>query len=499
MFHNGMPGSSSIEATCPRCGAPFPPASEEHPWCPQCEQELSTPGSPSRGDRASHPPPGRWRFLLSPTLVLIGINVAVFVAMLLQGRALSFSPDLLLRWGANSGALTSGGQWWRLLSSIFVHGGPVHIALNMWCLFNLGWLAELLFGRWRFTLLYLLCGIGGSLASICWRGNGLSVGASGAIFGIAGALIPAMMLHSNPQARTALKKQLSSISVFVVYNLAFGAAVPGIDNAAHVGGLLTGFVLGAAYPTGSDRRRGRGQTGSPASRRWLAGAETGSPGSRRWLAGGEARALAGTLAVLIALAGAARFARAHNRGYFEGEQAAGAYQRGDMAAAMMHAQRAAALKPNDAHTQFLLGALYLEQKRYGDALAPLAATARLQPNFAPAYVNLCIAQLAIEQSQAALANCERGAKLAPNDADSWFNLGRARYAVHDLSGARNALAQSVAINPQGFDENLQYGLLLIASGDSAKASLYLQKAHNLRPDDEQLTRILQELAVTRQR
>ncbi len=121
-----------------------------------------------------------------------------------DGKAAASSPSIwnfCCNWGANAGALTSGGQWWRLLTSTFEHGGLLHIALNMWCLYNLGWLAELLFGRSRFTLLYLMCGIGGSLGSICWRGNGISVGASGAIFGIAGALIPAMMLHSNQRLR----------------------------------------------------------------------------------------------------------------------------------------------------------------------------------------------------------------------------------------------------------------------------------------------------------
>ena len=89
----------------------------------------------------------------------------------------------------------------------------------MWCLYNLGWLAELLFGRSRFTLLYLMCGIGGSLASICWHGNGVSVGASGAIFGIAGALIPAMLLHGNQRLRALLKGQLISIALFVIYSI----------------------------------------------------------------------------------------------------------------------------------------------------------------------------------------------------------------------------------------------------------------------------------------
>src|ERR1700687_6229578 len=225
---------------CASCGREFAASSDTASLCPQCAAE-------SLSGRLADARPGRLRrFLESPTIVLIALNTLVYLMMAFQGRSfLSFDSELLLNWGANSGALTSGGQWWRLLTSTFEHGGLLHIALNMWCLYSLGWLAELLFGRSRFTLLYLLCGIGGSLGSICWRGNSLSVGASGAIFGIAGALIPAMMLHGNPQLRAALKGHLTSIGLFVFYNLAFGAAVRGIDNAAHIGGLLTGVVLGA--------------------------------------------------------------------------------------------------------------------------------------------------------------------------------------------------------------------------------------------------------------
>jgi rhomboid protease GluP len=383
--------------------------------------------------------------------------------MVWQGhRILTFDSELLVNWGANSGALTSGGQWWRLLTSTFEHGGLLHIALNMWCLYSLGWLAELLFGRSRFTLLYLLCGIGGSLGSICWRGNGLSVGASGAIFGIAGALIPAMMLHGNPQLRVALKSQLTSIALFVVYNLAFGAAIRGIDNAAHIGGLLTGLILGAIFPTGADRRQPSGRM----------------------------RVAAGTALMLAAFAGTGYIAQRRNQPYIEGEAAAEAYQRGDVASALNHAQRAAALDPADAHAQFLLGTLLLNQHRGADAVAPFTATARLRPDFGPAYVNLCAAQMETKQLAEALPNCEKGAQLSPNDAESWFNLGRARYLTHNLTGARDALAKAVSLDPQGFDNNLQYALMLIATGDSASAIPYLQKAHDLQPQDADVTRML---------
>jgi rhomboid protease GluP len=440
---------------CASCGREFQASSDMETMCPQCSAEPFSlnpaPPAPSRLRQAFE----------SPTIVLIALNTLVYLMMVMEGhRFLTFDSELLLNWGANSGALTSSGQWWRLVTSTFEHGGLLHIALNMWCLYNLGWLAELLFGRTRFTLLYLMCGIGGSLGSICWHGNGVSVGASGAIFGVAGALIPAMLLHSNQRLRALLKGQLTSIALFVFYNLAFGAAASGIDNAAHIGGLLTGLILGVAYPTGPTERRG-----------WI-------------------RVAAGTLAMLLVFVEAGAFARKHNEAYIEIEKASDAHERGDATAAIAHAERATALKPEDAHAEFLLGTLLLNEHRYAEAIGPYTNTTRLRPKFGPAYVNLCVAQRELKQLTEALANCERGTRLSPAEAESWFNLGRVRYELRDLPGARDALAKAVSLNPEGFDENLQYALMLISSGETAKAVPYLHKAHNLHPQDEDLEKLL---------
>lgn len=444
---------------CTHCGREFQASSDGEALCPQCSAEQPA-------GNFVEAPPGRLRRLLeSPTIVLIALNTLVYLMMGVEGRRfLNFDSELLLNWGANSGALTSGGQWWRLLTSTFEHGGLLHIALNMWCLYSLGWLAELLFGRARFTLLYLMCGIGGSLGSICWHANGVSVGASGAIFGVAGALIPAMLLHSNAQLRTLLKGQLTSIALFVFYNLAFGAAASGIDNAAHIGGLLTGLILGALFPTGPDRYEQRGRL----------------------------RVVGGTLLLLLVFVGAGAFAKQRNAGYIEIGKASDAHLRGDDDAAIGYAEHAVALKPDDAHAQFMLGTLLLNARRYGDAIAPLANTKRLRPKFGPAYVNLCLAQRELKLLNEALDNCEQGAKLAPNEAESWFNLGRVRYELNNLTGARDALAQAVSLRPQGFDENLQYALMLISTGETAKAMPYLQKAHDLHPQDQQLEKLLQQ-------
>jgi rhomboid protease GluP len=115
----------------------------------------------------------------------------------------------------------------------------------MWCLWNLGALAERIFDRWTYFLIYTICGLAGSIVSLWWHPIGVGAGASGAIFGLAGALISALYLGHLPVPPQALKSTLKSLGSFAIYNLIFGAVVPGIDNSAHLGGLMSGLLLGA--------------------------------------------------------------------------------------------------------------------------------------------------------------------------------------------------------------------------------------------------------------
>jgi tetratricopeptide (TPR) repeat protein len=202
------------------------------------------------------------------------------------------------------------------------------------------------------------------------------------------------------------------------------------------------------------------------------------------------RVAAGTLIMLLVFVEAGAFARHYNQSYIDLEQAADALEHGNMNAAIAHAQRAATTKPQDPQAQFMLGTMLIEAHRYADAIAPLTSTTRLRTNFGPAFVNLCVAQRELNLLTDALANCEHGAQLSPANAESWFSLGRVRYALHDFPGARDALAKAVALNPNGFDENLQYALMLISNGETSKAVPYLKKAHNLRPRDEGVTKFL---------
>lgn len=233
--------------TCVRCGRESPsfPAGEVDalPLCRDCAADTAVivpsveMGPPARSIRISQP------FLL--TQIIVGANVLVFVAMVATGVS-PISPGVqqLVSWGANYAPLSLGPQPWRVLASNYVHIGLIHIFFNMWCLWNLGRLAERIFDRWTYMLIYTASGIGGSLASLWWHPRGIGAGASGAIFGLAGGLIAVLYLGNLPISKEALKPTLKSLISFAAYNLFFGL-VPGIDNAAHLGGLATGLGLGA--------------------------------------------------------------------------------------------------------------------------------------------------------------------------------------------------------------------------------------------------------------
>ncbi len=231
---------------CPECNFEFPRGLREYPAnCPRCGVPLNVPATPMPEPRQRV----NYTYLrYSPTIYIIGLCVIAYVAEVALSGSLDPSINALFALGALNGIAVFAGQWWRMLASVFLHGGVLHIAFNMWALFNLGILAELLYGRRNYVILYLLCGLGGSALSIFWHPNQIGVGASGAIFGIAGALLPALKFQRNPRVAAALRGSFGSIGLFVIYNLLFGAAVPFIDNAAHLGGLITGIATGYFLP-----------------------------------------------------------------------------------------------------------------------------------------------------------------------------------------------------------------------------------------------------------
>ncbi len=167
---------------------------------------------------------------------LIVLNIIVFLILTVAGG--SENQDVLIRYGAKVNKLIVAGEYWRFLTSIFIHIGIIHLTVNLYALWILGPFAEIRFGHGRFLALYLVTGICASMASFFFS-NAISAGASGAIFGIMGGLLYYSWKHPKLW-QTGFGKNLL---VVIAINLGFGYIQPGIDNYAHLGGLITGFIF----------------------------------------------------------------------------------------------------------------------------------------------------------------------------------------------------------------------------------------------------------------
>jgi rhomboid protease GluP len=222
----------------------------QEPWIParqlsELRQMRDSAGSPPRvvpRERRSM----TWSGYV--TNAILAANVLVFVAMVLSGVDW-MNPDegRMLAWGADYWPLVTSGQGWRLLTAAFLHFGVIHLAANMYALMSLGWLVERLLGRWFYAVMYLLSAVVSSAVAVWWNPESVSAGASGAVFAVYGALIGYLLIHRATFPRSATLTLMQGLLIFVGVNVAFGLTHAGISNAAHIGGLVCGIVLGALF------------------------------------------------------------------------------------------------------------------------------------------------------------------------------------------------------------------------------------------------------------
>ncbi|MGB8031744.1 MAG: rhomboid family intramembrane serine protease [Terracidiphilus sp.] len=232
----------------------------------------SSPTQPELLRPASDDTPPRRRrrpaWVESPaTYLLVGINCAVFLAMVVRGSSVWMPTlDQLMFWGADRpNNVLVYGEWWRIVTAMFVHVGILHLATNMWCLWNLGLLAEPLMGSFGLFAAYILTGAAGNLLSTFYNwvrpihdASGApyfqaGAGASGAVFGIAGALIVLLKAKQLPVPPQEVRKLRKSVIYFAAINLViglsinFGSGFTGVevDNSAHIGGFLCGLLFAA--------------------------------------------------------------------------------------------------------------------------------------------------------------------------------------------------------------------------------------------------------------
>lgn len=371
------------------------------------------------------------RDVLTATAVLVGINVIMFVGMVVKGASLTQpNTDQLLRWGANYGPLTLTGQWWRILTAMFVHIGLLHLAVNMWCLWDLGLLAEYLYGPKTFLAVYLLSGLAGSIVSLAHNPLVTTAGASGAIFGIAGALIATLYLGKLAAPRGALRTSLISLVVFAAYSLAYGFLKGGVDNGAHIGGLVSGLVLGSVLSADFHSHPS-----------WVASL-------RRFVFPALALLLiAGAFAVRYSYWPVVRM-----------EHAEQTFRKGDILGATAELNEVLKARPKYAPAWRLLGMSYLQTGQQVNAEAAFQRAAQIDPTNSVALAQLAVLYLRNQRYDQARQLFQKITELNPKDADAQVNLGVTLNLIGKSEEAVTSFRKATALNPNMPLAWFNYGL-----------------------------------------
>jgi rhomboid protease GluP len=200
----------------------------------------------------------RTRFMLSRnprfvTNIIIAINVAIYLVLAFMSRSLDIDQNLLYQFGAEYNVLQSG-EYWRIFTAMFLHFNILHIGLNMLSLFFIGTAVEVFYGKWRYLVIYLVSGIAGGIVTLYMTPDAFAAGASGAIFGVFGAL--GIFYVLNRRALGAFGAgAITNWLFWLGLNLVWGFSTPGIGIWDHIGGLVAGMIIAALLMPGLRRRR----------------------------------------------------------------------------------------------------------------------------------------------------------------------------------------------------------------------------------------------------
>jgi rhomboid protease GluP len=457
----------SFMANCVQCGRQLPALSFGKKLCQWCVQhEAAQRGEDSPIQRVEAAPWVRQQSgSMAVTQAIFGINVAVFIAMALAVRNVPVFgdpawQDLSIRLGANYGPYTIDGQWWRLVASMFIHGGLLHIAFNMWCLWNLGRLAESVYGQWTFATVYLTTGLSASLMSAAWHFPipVSSVGASGAIFGIAGALIASFYLGEFSMPRAAMSGMLRSVATFVAYNLVFGAVMAGTDNAAHVGGLLMGLLLGALIAKVA-------------------------PGHDDFL-----RRITVLLVGILLVVGGGMWLQRSRAYMLHGQNGVGLLGRGKTDEGIAELQKSVRLRPDFAPAHAALARAYITKHDFENAASEMQRVIALNPRSEDAYYRLGLIYLEQKLPAKAQDTFAQLLKIDPNSADGHAGLADALSDLHRDLEALDEYKRVAALDSgyQGVYYNLGVIEARLMRYDDAVSSLLKQRQTADDADNENL-------------
>jgi len=415
-------------AKCARCGRELPAFSigELSDTCSDCRKADQAGPVAGAGPYVAERNSRSLLALTPATTAIIAINAAVLAAMTIREGvgALSNPPtETLVRWGADWGILTLSTQPWRAFTSMWLHVGALHLLLNMWCLNIYGRVTERLFG-WRFYLLmYAFAGLCGSLASLGWRPDRVSAGASGAIFGVAGALVMPYQSGALSADAAVLKRASKSLLTFIGYNLFIGFVVPVIDNSAHLGGLLGGFAMGMLWTR-----------------------------YRHALDRGLLQRIAIVCAVFVGVTFAT--VRYVHRWDVLAVQANSALRAEKYDEAIAKAKAAIAHAPDDANAYSILGSAYVAKDQPKEAAEALEHAVRLDSKDEFSFRRLGAAYLRLERYEDARRVLEQAVGLNEKDSYAQIDLGLAYWNLNRDSEALTHIQRSVQLDPD--DAYAQY-------------------------------------------
>jgi membrane associated rhomboid family serine protease/Tfp pilus assembly protein PilF len=357
-------------------------------------------------DAPELPEPSVRRRRFGVARILILANIAVFAVMCLRGASpLSPTSKDGLDMGANYGPLVAAGEWWRLITAAFVHFGVLHLALNMYALNPLS-ILERPFGTRGFLYVYIASALGASVSSVLFHPGNVSAGASGAIFGLDGGLLAFALTHRQLMAPQVFRPVIRSILITITINVGLGFTVGFVDNAGHIGGLVTKFVAGLCV-----------------SRDRVAASDAASQ-AIAWAPLPRKRVLS---AVVLALAilGAAAYVPVRvssdpaiaAKGYLW--QAQFALDRGELARTHALLDRAEEASPDDAWVHQLRASLAAREDDHGVALAELDRALALDDSLSWAHRTRAIERFDIGKIDEGLRDLDRTIELDKNDIDAY--------------------------------------------------------------------------------
>ena len=398
-------------ANCPQCGLALSDDQPRNELCPQCRRVWARTGDP------------RPQFPVL-TWILIGVNIALFC--LTAALSLSFwniPSGFLATFGGNYGPLTLSGEWVRLVTSLFLHAGFLHLFFNMWALLVLGKMAERIWYRREYLTLYLISGIAGSLAALWDLPLGVTIGASGAIFGLIGGLVAALLFRSVPLKGTGFR-QLMSMLAFVAYSVYSSVGSKGVSTASHIGGVLAGFALGAFLTV----RR-------PAAT-WEASFRA-SPVRTRSIAAAAVAVCA------IAIAGASL--ELNEQYVLQVGTARRFEQAKQYDAAIDELKKVLLMKPDVAEVHYELGIVYKQKAMNDEAIDSFRHVLQLTPRDTDVYADLGEAQFRARYYDDAISSFQKLIESHPDSSVSHYNLGLVYLMKDDYDPAIREFEKSLEL------------------------------------------------------